>query len=276
MTLKLPNVTLTLIETREHVLAKLALLDCLEKAEFGEIIVFTDQPLRFAIPGVTTVQVSDWPEKVGWSRCFWYEVAQHVRTSHILSIQWDSWIVDPGCWTDEFLEYDWIGAPWWYKDGMNVGNGGFSLRSTKFARFIRNNRADYPCTTALDDDLYCRKYRPRLEVAGFVWAPESLAHRFSFECVRPGPTAKHFGFHATFNFDYGCEGNEARLLERASLMARSSYIYGHSVLWDNFAKKFPKVVEQLKESEDGKYSGISREGNAGLGARWSGGDSADE
>lgn len=246
--LELPDVTLVLIETREHELARLALEDCERSARFGDVLVLTDRPAEFLRADRRVVAVPDWPSKVGWSRCFWYEVALHVRTSHALGIQWDSWVVDPDVWRGEFLEYDYIGAPWWYKDGLNVGNGGFSLRSTRLLRYVRKHRDRFPCTTDLDDDLYCRKYRPTLQEAGFLWAPERLAQDFAFECVRPDPLARHFGFHATMNFDYGCRGDESRLLERAQLMSRSDYI-SKGNMWRNFAKKCPQIVEQLQTKE---------------------------
>jgi hypothetical protein len=91
-------------------------------------------------------------------------------------------------------------------------------------RFIRSNREKFPCVIDLDDDLYCRKYRPSLQSAGFEWAPEPIAQAFAFETVRPDPTAKHFGFHAIYNFNYGCEGDEQRMLERARIMVRSDYM----------------------------------------------------
>lgn len=250
--LNLPDVTLVLIETREHDLAKLALEDCERKAKFGDVLVFTDRPSMFIRADRRVITVPDWPEKDGWSRCFWYDVPLHLRTSHTLGIQWDSWVVAPEMWNDEYLKYDYIGAPWWYKDGMNVGNGGFSLRSTKLCRFVRKNRDRYPCVNALDDDLYCRKYRPTLQTEGFVWAPQSLAQDFAFECVRPDPNARHFGFHAAFNFDYGCENDEPRFLERVQLMLRSDYICkrNEGKNWTNFTSKFPQVV-QLKENANG-------------------------
>jgi hypothetical protein len=242
--LKLPDVTLVLIETREHALAHLALLECQRKVEFGDVLVFTDQPAQFMRADRRIITVPDWPDKVGWSRCFWYEVPLHVRTSHILGIQWDSWVVEPGMWQDEYLHYDFIGAPWWYKDGMNVGNGGFSLRSTKFARFIRKNRAQFPCITALDDDLYCRKYRPSLQEAGFVWAPEPLAADFAFECVQLAGDKKTFGFHAAFNFGKVL-GNDS-LMERANLMAASSYITESTHIWKSFAQHNPEVTQSVR------------------------------
>ncbi len=251
MQLRLPDVTLVLIETREHKLAALALEDCESRVDFGDVVVFTDRPAYFGGRNRRIVEVPDWPDKLGWSRCFWYEVPKHLHTSHTLGIQWDSWVVEPEAWRDENLETDYIGAPWpFYKDGLSVGNGGFSLRSTRLLRYIRAHRNQFPCTTDIDDNLYCRKYRPTLEDAGFRWATEPMAYKFAFECDRPDPTMPSFGFHAAANFDYGCQGDEQRLLERATIMASSAYIKG-SYIWQNFANRCPRVVEKLKENVNG-------------------------
>jgi hypothetical protein len=186
---------------------------------------------------------------MGWCRHHWQEVAPHVATSHALAIQWDSWVVDPGMWRKEFLEYDYIGAPWWYKDGMNVGNGGFCLRSTALMRFLRKHRDRFPCTNTLDDDLLCRKYRTALQEEGFVWAPDNVALDFSFEVIRPVPDSRHFGFHASYNFGYGCGGSLERLLERARIMIKSKYLTEQNTyFWNGFCNKNPGVAEAL-ESE---------------------------
>src|SRR5580765_4526533 len=187
--LHLPDVTLVCIETREHALALKALEDSESKVRFADVVIFTDRPSMFMRADRRVIAVPDWPEKIGWSRCFWTDVALQVHTSHSLSQQWDSWVVDPGMWRKEFLEYDYCGAPWWHTNGMNVGNGGFSLRSTKLLRYVHKHRDQFPVVNDLDDDLFCRKYRPALQHAGFEWAPEALAYDFAFECVRPDPSA---------------------------------------------------------------------------------------
>lgn len=237
----LPDVTLVMIETREHELASLAIDDCLAKAMFGDVLIFTDKPEFFKGQG-RIEHVPDWPEKIGWSRHTWQGVSPHLKTSHALCIQWDSWIIDPDMWRTENLRYDYIGAPWWHKDGKNVGNGGFSLRSTRLMRYLRLHRDKFPCTTALDDDQLCRQYRPALQELGFEWAPEKVAADFAFECVRD-KTAHHFGFHACFNF--GIVLDHGRLLERARIMQKSEYIKRSSHMWNNFIQANPGIVEEL-------------------------------
>lgn len=249
--LQLPNITLVLIETREHALACLALNECLKVAEFGEVLIVTDNPDKFWC-GLHVNQepkfhiVPDWSDKLGWARSMWYDVPPLLRTSHMLGIQWDSWIIDPTMWRDEFLDYDFCGAPWWYKDGKNVGNSGFCLKSTRLARFLAKNRDKFPCDTSIEDDLLCRKYRPKLEELGFVWAPEKVAYDFSFEgCAGNKPT-KHFGFHAAFNFGWVLDHD--RLLERARLMFQSPYIR-ESYIGKSFCEKNPSIVKELLDME---------------------------
>jgi len=45
--LKLPDVTLVMIETRQHALAQLALEDSERLCEFGDVLVFTNHPSQF-------------------------------------------------------------------------------------------------------------------------------------------------------------------------------------------------------------------------------------
>lgn len=255
--LELPDVTLVLIETRQHDLAELALKDCERKVSFGDVLVFTDRVSQFQRADRRVIPVSDWDTKLGWSKCFWMDVPLHVRTSHALCIQWDSWVVDTSAWQDCFLQYDFVGAPWWYQDGLNVGNGGFCLRSSRMMRYIRKHRGSYPVVTDLDDDLFCRRYRPGLQAVGFEWAPEPIAQAFAFEIVRPNKDQKHFGFHAVYNFNYGCEGDEERAIERAKLMRQSEYFTKtHKYLWGGMVKAFPWIEERLgiepMEAEGGR------------------------
>jgi hypothetical protein len=101
-------------------------------------------------------------------------------------------------WINEFTDYDYIGAPWWY-DSNNVGNGGFSLRSMKLLQALQDCRLTdlHP-----EDDRICRKYRELLEISyNIKFAPETVAKVFSFE---PNQKTTHiktncFGFHGISN-----------------------------------------------------------------------------
>jgi hypothetical protein len=243
--LRLPDVTLVMVETREHALARMAIADCVAAADFGGLVIITDRPSEFSEFSSLKPQfkiVPDWPSKLGWSRSWWFDVPPLLRTSHSLNIQWDSWIWLQEMWSDDFLKYDYIGSPWWYKDGKNVGNGGFCLVSTRLKRYIADRRWEYPCNVSVDDDLLCRRYRPSLEEKGFRWASEEVAHRFAFECSRPSADSKHFGFHAMFNWPVVLDRD--RLIERMELATRSPYIKD-SYMMQAFCQKHPQIVAEL-------------------------------
>ena len=57
-----------------------------------------------------------------WNYAAIYELSKHVDTEFCILIHDDGFIVNPDCWRDEFLEYDYIGAPW------PIPNDNFSFR----------------------------------------------------------------------------------------------------------------------------------------------------
>jgi hypothetical protein len=72
---------------------------------------------------------------------YWiYHVGKHIETSHCLLIQSDGFVLFPEKWDNDWLNYDYIGAPWPYSEDAyidpfgnhhQVGNGGFCLMSKK-------------------------------------------------------------------------------------------------------------------------------------------------
>ncbi len=264
--LELPDVTLVMVETMDHELARLAVNDCVTKANFGEVLICTDKPelfqpldcrARFHV-------VENWPSKLGWSRFSWFGVPPLLETSYSLAIQWDSWIVDPEAWRDEFYNYDFIGSPWDWHPTRKVGNGGFSLRSTRLMKFVRDNRDVFPCTTDLDDDLLCRTYRSKLEECGFIWAPVPVARDFAFECTPPEADKKYFGFHGAFNFGHVLDHD--RMLERARFMLKSPYLGANprgSYIWKSFSERNPEIVAQVEAQATGIAEVFGGEGDGG-------------
>ena len=224
MKLRLPDVTLVMIDATCPELSRLSLADSLAQVECGDVIVCS--PERLAGEDVRWVQTPKWNDRLGCSKFIWYELPELVRTDFLLFTSWDAWIVDATQWSDEFLEYDYVGAPWWYDDGLNVGHG--LLRSRRLMQFLAANRETFPLQHP-EDDVLSRHYRPALEREGYRWPSEQLASRFMFECTRPSPNSRHFMFHDSFNFPFVLKGE--RLIERVRLMWENPYLQqsGHKI-----------------------------------------------
>jgi hypothetical protein len=187
----LRDVTLVLADCAAHDLARLALVDTLSQIEPAAVLIYSDRrilPDHDFIP--TAINSGE-----EYNRLLWERVPYDVKTSHFLNMQWDGYVLDGDLWNRAWLDYDYIGAPWWYEDGLNVGNGGFCLRSTDMFRWIAEHPGNYPFGDG-SDSLVCRTYRRQLEHDGFTWASQREAAVFSFERSPYRPT---FGFHGVFN-----------------------------------------------------------------------------
>lgn len=182
--LSLPDVTLVAAaDAQTGLLMEAALRECSRLVAFGNAIIMQIEVKSLA----------------DWSNAIWYEIPRALETSHMLVIQYDSWVVNAGAWRNDWLQYDYIGAPWyWHPEGSNVGNGGFSLRSKRLMNFLGVNRQLMPCAEP-EDDVLCRRYRQRLEAEGFRFAPTEVAAAFSFERSPPNGA---FGFHGMYNWPH--------------------------------------------------------------------------
>ena len=150
------------------------------------------------------------------------------------------------------------GAVWLHHDpksGKRVGNGGFSLVSTRLKRYVADRRDRFPCDNDVDDALLCIKYRKDLEDAGFVWAPENIAHDFSFEGCDGSKPTRHFGAHALFNFPHMLD--KERLFERMELVMRSPNLSKpDSYIMRAFVEKNPALVQEIMAQA--KDDGVAR------------------
>lgn len=189
--LSLPDVTLFGIDSHDIPGIKRAAEICRRDIEFGAINIITKD--LFTKGGNNEVRRKD------YSRFMIKELAKHFNTSHVLTIHADGYVLNWKAWRDEWLQYDYIGATWSYKDNMNVGNGGFSLRSKKLCDIL----AQYELIGDHyhpEDHAICRIYRPALEAMGIKFAPEHVANAFSIEAYGVAFPAGNiysgqFGFH---------------------------------------------------------------------------------
>lgn len=217
--LALPDVSLVMMDTTCPELAMLAIQDSVRGIDFGDVVIFSNTDI--STKGQQWIEAKPWATHLEYNDYFWYEVPKHLRTSHAIFIQWDSWIVNTLQWTDEYLKYDYIGAPWWYEDGYNVGNG-CGMRSLRLMRYLADRKNTYPLILKEEDHLLSRVYRMPLEKYGFRWSPCPLATKFAFECTRPAPDSQHFMFHDSLNFPLVLQGD--RLEMRVRLMHANPYL----------------------------------------------------
>lgn len=188
------SITLCCVDCANRQLALRALRLSMAALPFTESLFITSIVENH--PGLRVVCIDPINDHREYSRFMIKSLVNHINSSHVLVVQWDGYVVNPNAWTDEFLAYDYIGAPWeFHNDEYRVGNGGFSLRSKKLLEALQDTDITdfHP-----EDDAICRKYRPLLEKRyGIRFAPEELAKRFSFESIIPKKMP--FGFHALHN-----------------------------------------------------------------------------
>ena len=194
--LELPAVTLCAVSSVNLPATLAALRSCLDQADFAECLLLTDAAGLEADPAIRIVPIGRLNSSQEYSKFILRKLADHIRTDHCLIVQWDGFILDARQWTPDFLEFDYIGAPWpQFSDGHDVGNGGFSLRSRKLLEACRDPlfREGHP-----EDIAICRTNRALLEAEhGIRFADRLTADRFAVERTVPnGPT---FGFHGIFN-----------------------------------------------------------------------------
>lgn len=192
------SITLVTQETMYHKLAARALTETLKHIDVDEVVVFSD---KFVMDGAKHIHVNHFPSVHHYCEFMLRGMTEHIRTDHVLFVQWDAMAYDSSQWTDEFLKYDYIGAPWpWYPEGKNVGNGGFSLRSMRLLEALRDPTVTMDPSdpdSVNEDQVIGVADRHYLETQyGIKYPSTQLARQFSYEL---GAYTPSFGFHGPWN-----------------------------------------------------------------------------
>ena len=174
-------------------------------------VEFAEVTLLSSIPSddPRVVSIKHLPTKTAYSEFMVKELANYIFTKHILVIQYDGFVLNPYAWRREWLQYDYIGAPWmWYDDGKNVGNGGFSFRTRRLHDILAGDNNIIPInepgvtTNKEEDHCIARLYRSYLEnTHGVKFAPIQEALKFSIEGWRSK--------NKTWNGEFGFHGHTA-------------------------------------------------------------------
>lgn len=188
----LPSVTLVCANNIDIRKSINILKYCNQFIYFPQIKLFTNSQINDIVPKnieiIKTIKLNDTND---YSEFIIHQLNDHINTEYVLIVQNDGYIANHNAWSDEFLKYDYIGAPWFigacHVDGFpavtienRVGNGGFSLRSKKLLTYIQElttiNANVHP------EDVYiCRQMRNILCNLGIKFAPFEIASKFSLE-----------------------------------------------------------------------------------------------
>jgi hypothetical protein len=204
----LPDVTLLAVSSNRIEGNVKALEHCMGLMNFGAV-KFLSHKMPDSLP--EGIQFEEIPEIKSMYEydCFSFrEMGWHVDTSHVLVVQDHAVILHPEMWEDSFLQWDYIGAPWFPRpeyisvstnELVRQGNGGFRLTSQKMMRLpkILDLPVVYDRGFSCDDGLFVSLYRKTFLEHGIKYAPVEVAARFSYELDVPENMhlTKFFGYH---------------------------------------------------------------------------------
>lgn len=195
----LPTITMIVADTHYYGESISALRKSLTKVQPAATKFLTDIKAYNPNFPFEIVKIDKIEGKVGYSSFVIKELDKYFDTDFVLIVQHDGYVLDDNAWDEDFLNYDYIGAPWLESADFNVGNGGFSLRSKKLQHILATD--DFIKPIHPEDNCICKVYRSYLEEKyGIKYAPDYVAEKFSFELREPNqPT---FGFHGKFHKPY--------------------------------------------------------------------------
>lgn len=195
--IKLPQVTLIAItgldyKTYSHAQA---LKKSSEQIEFG---------------AVKLIQLAEIVDINSWNKTVVYELWKYVETTHALLIHDDGYVIHPELWNPEWLDLDYIGAPWplpqdnysyrgIYGKIQRVGNS-VSLRSKRLMQLPTELNLEWKSYygNTNEDGFLCVHNRHLLENAGCQFASFEQALIFGKEHELPeNKDLKTFCFHST-------------------------------------------------------------------------------
>ena len=110
--LQLPQVTLvamTSVNIKETIQA---MKYSMRGIDFGDAVLITHKK-PFGLPkNIRYSHTSELTDIDAFNYKMVYELGDHIHTDYAMIVHADGFIVHPEMWRDEFLKYDYIGAPW--------------------------------------------------------------------------------------------------------------------------------------------------------------------
>ena len=204
----LPNVTLVAMTSIDILATIKALQYSCRGINFGSVKIITDVDISRLPDGIQCEYIDKISNIDEWNYNIIYKLGNYIETDFAILIHDDGFIVNPSSWQDDFLNYDYIGAPWpmpndpiSFRDINNklirVGNS-VSLRSKKLIDLPTKLNLEWkPFHGYYNEDGYiCVNYRHIYEENGIKFSDIDVAKYFSHESMIPEIIGiKPFAFH---------------------------------------------------------------------------------
>ncbi len=232
------DVDLICIDTRQDVSGSITAIEtCLKYFAFKTVKLITNRDIGYKyqhlIPHDTIRSISD------YSKFCVYDLWKYIDGTHCLIVQYDGYILNPSAWTDEWLNLDYIGA----NNGAG-GNGGFSLRSKKFCKYVSEFYiAEGKNRFHPEDNAYASWNKQKFILDGIKFGSLQQMNVFSKE---HGVWIKQFGFHDNTT-------HKQKEIKMDSDIKIISAIYGtdvHSVDVLNIINESLKTSSKIKVGND--------------------------
>lgn len=192
--ISLKNITLVALTNKDFEGHKKAIDKSCEGIEWGGVKLIWDEKIT---------SVDDWNFKII------YELYNYIDTDFAMLIHADGWVCNPQVWKDEFLDYDYIGAPWPLPSDSysyrtpegeisRVGNS-VSIRSKKLLGLPRRLGLEWKSYygNTNEDGFLCVHNRDILERNGIKFADINIAKYFSKEHeIEENKGIETFAFHS--------------------------------------------------------------------------------
>ena len=138
--LNLKNVTLYGADTVDLDRQLKAFAICESYADFGAKKIFADSRENYTTDTGIEIIGTDLIQSIrDYNQFNLKHLNDYIDTEFVMVAEYDGFILNPEAWTDEFLNYDYIGAPLLVDGVQLVGNGGFSIRSKKLLRLVQSD-----------------------------------------------------------------------------------------------------------------------------------------
>lgn len=215
--IQLPNVTLLCLCTRDVEQGSEALKHSMKDIIFAKARLVSDYRPNNLSEGIDWIQVHRMETIDDWNHEVFYNLWKYFDTEFVLFIHPDGFVVNSHLWRDEFLQWDYIGAPWpivppFYTNPVTgekcrQGNS-VSIRSHKLCKLATELEIPwtmfdvtdtYPGNTN-EDTKICIQWNHLFKDQGIKYAPIELAVHFSRESMIPeNEGIEPFVFHKWHN-----------------------------------------------------------------------------